>query len=257
MLAGSPCTAPDSRVAPGLCLGLPAPRSRCACGVCLGALGAAGSLRAASINCLLCPVSSRDFEHVGDRPQQTRPGAKSLEEGPPVCKESFISARSRVNSIPPVETGKSPFRSGLSHAVQSARWGHRTVLRAGELGFVALMCLCACLLSGLCGRPDKESRRHDEPHELGVRHSGEERGKRGFSYRSCSYLRPACPMSAPQALAPSPWGGRGRVTCDAPSPAPWALVIEKGEPGCGEGWMPHPHQAWGPERAAFLGQEEL
>ncbi|XP_042777763.1 SUMO-conjugating enzyme UBC9 isoform X1 [Panthera leo] len=29
---------------------------------------------------------NRDFEHVGDRPQQTGPGEESLEKGPPVCK---------------------------------------------------------------------------------------------------------------------------------------------------------------------------
>ncbi|XP_073755848.1 SUMO-conjugating enzyme UBC9 isoform X1 [Callorhinus ursinus] len=31
-------------------------------------------------------IPDRDFEHVGDCPQQTRPGEESLEKGPPVCK---------------------------------------------------------------------------------------------------------------------------------------------------------------------------
>lgn len=74
------------------------------------------------------------------------------------------------------------------------------VLRVGETRCAALMCLC--FLSGLCGCPDKESRRHDEPHELGVCHSREERGK--------ALLACPSPVSAPRALVPSPWQGAVR-----------------------------------------------
>lgn len=89
-------------------------------------------LHSACPNCVLCPVSCRDFEHVGDRPQQTGPGEESLEKGPPVCKEGFISVRSR-GVVSPGGTREPHHVCSVTHSVQGALGSLRAVVRAGGM----------------------------------------------------------------------------------------------------------------------------
>lgn len=96
-----------------------------------------------------------------------------MEKRPPFCKESVVSACS----------DRCPLGQTLSPAQRVAwgragMWGSRRAV-LGALEWDALALITFLWFSGFCGCPNKKSRRHDEPYELGVRHSRKKRGKRG------------------------------------------------------------------------------
>lgn len=155
-----------------------------------------------------------------------------MEERPPVCKEGFVSVCSAADGPPGLKPCPPPLGGSWPRAwVALVGLAGRFSVVLVKQDATALMCFCGCFLSGFRGCPNKKSRWHDEPHELGVRHSRKERGKRRAPLASCLSGLNRCV-----------WQRHGETA--QPLPSVTAALVT----GCGQ-QVRSPAVAWPPPRA--------